>query len=261
MSATADLIATISGTFVVIVAVYGGVLTSRAWAASIVCTSVVIVAADGSVDATSIVIRHTLFGGTVSAVVADNGCEDASGFTIAGIGCADVVIVTDNRCFSATGGWTTSVKIAFVWFSTRDINMLTTQIVIAGVLSALVVVIAGNWSLSTTENVIASVSITLASFVTARRVIGIDASGGTVAGCILTSSVIIANDRCVYASIHRAAVIGSTFIVIIANNRDMRATCFRITRVGGTSIVIIAAYCGVRASNELNAFTSVTFIA
>jgi len=56
-------------------------------------------------------------------------------------------------------------------------------------------------------------------------------------------------------------VIGSTFIVIIANNRDMTATCFRITRVGGTSIVIIAAYCGVRASNELNAFTSVTLIA
>jgi len=40
----------------------------------------------------------------------------------------------------------------------------------------------------------------------------------------------------------------------------MLATYFRITRVDGTIIVIIAAYCGIFASNELNAFNCVTFI-
>jgi len=55
--------------------------------------------------------------------------------------------------------------------------MLTTQVVITGVLSAEIVVVTRNEFLSTTDNIVATISVTLAALVTARRVVGVDASG------------------------------------------------------------------------------------
>jgi len=102
------------------------VVASRRGIANIGCALVVIVATNGGVDASGIISRYAIFGGTIVVIVAVDRSVVASGIRIAGIDCTDIGIVAVYECFSATSISITSINVAFVCLSTSYIRMLTT---------------------------------------------------------------------------------------------------------------------------------------
>jgi hypothetical protein len=178
--------------------------------------------------------------GTSIIIIAANGFIDASSGRITIFLCTCIVVITINILVFTTSGRITIVSGTEIIIVTTLVSVITTFVRITRVVSTRINETAYR-KISTADSWIAIINLTLVTSLTCVTDIGKDTSLSFITGVVGTYVVIITLDRRILATINRATRIIGTFRSIIAALWciNTAAGCF-ISVIFGTSIIIIA---------------------